>query len=431
MGLTVNVENSFVMKNTISNQKNQNRKLLFFKGFRFDKNGVITVLLLSLLTGAMLVQSGCSAKVTNDTKEKQERLSALKDEMLKLRQEISKLEAELNNEASGNSVAVTLKQIEKEDFRHFVNVMGKVQSDQNLLVSPEAAGNIVSINVKEGDRVTKGQVLARLNTDALDRSVQEVEVSLDMARTLFERQETLWKQNIGSEVQFLQAKSNKESLEKRLEALKAQKAMAVVTSPVNGIVDELIQKRGEIAGPSIPFARVVNLDDIYITADVSESYLNMVKKGDPVEIEFPVLGKSVQATIARTSSVIDPDSRTYRIRVEMQNKDGQIRPNLMAVLKLCTFHDEAAIVVPSLLVKTDFTGQFLFIASEEEGKMVARKRYIESGLKDNSVVLVRSGLDAGSKIITEGFAQVVDGTQLLIKNQMTATGAGEEQASRH
>lgn len=396
-----------------------------------DRNRLVTRLAVVLLVAVGLIQGGCSAKITDDTREKQERLATLKEQLLQLNQEIAQLEADLRDKNSGNQVAVTLKEVVNQDYKHFVDVMGQVQSDQNLLVSPESMGNIVNILVKEGDRVVKGQVLARLNTDALDRSIQEMEVSLGLARTLFERQQTLWNQNIGSEVQYLQAKSNMESLGKRLEGLKAQKDMAVITAPVNGVVDELIQKKGEIAGPSMPFARVVNLDQVYITADVSEVYLNQVKKGDLVEIEFPVLKKTVSATIARTSSVIDPDNRTFRIRVELSNRDGQIRPNLMAVLKLCTYRNADAIVVPSLLVKTDFTGQFLFVAHPENGQMVARKQYIESGLKDNSVVLVDSGLNPGMKIITEGFAQVVDGSLLEVKEAAVPVSSPSAEALVH
>ncbi len=367
------------------------------------------------LLSVTVLQSGCSATVEDQKKEKQARLDKYKGELVELRKKIANLESELNVETSRNVVAVGLKVIERENFRHFVNVMGKVKSDQNILVSPESPGNIVSILIKEGDHVSKGQVLAQLNTEALDRSIQEVEVNLELARTLFQRQEILWKQNIGSEVQFLEAKSNKESLEKRLEGLKAQKGMGAVKSPVNGVVDELLQKRGEIAGPSIPFARVVNLDNIYVTADVSESFLTNIKKGDQVEIEFPIIEKTITASIDRTSSVIDADSRTFRIRVDLKNTDRLIRPNLMAVLKLCTYQNKEAIVVPSLIIKKDFTGEFLFIAVEEEGKLLARKKYIETGLKDNSVILVNKGLEPGMQIITEGFAQVVDGTQLQVK----------------
>src|SRR5690606_26868566 len=151
---------------------------------------------------------------------------------------------------------------------------------QNLVVSPETSGNITEILVKEGDRVNKGAVLARLNTDALDRSVQEVEVNLDLAKTMFERQELRWTQSIGREVQYLLAKSNKETLERRLEGLRAQQAMAVISAPVSGIVDDLLQRKGEMASPTLPFARIVNLDKVYITGDVAEVYLNKIKEGD-------------------------------------------------------------------------------------------------------------------------------------------------------
>jgi len=401
----------------ISNFKKQNRETGNLSGLLnvVGKN-IIQTLASGLFVAILLLQAGCSGKAVDETKEKQQRLSSLRDEMVKLKSEIDILEAEIKGETTQNRVSVTLLNIKKESFNNYVNAMGKVQSDKNLLVSPESPGNIISIQVKEGDQVTKGQVLARLNSDAMDRSIQEMGISLDLASTLFERQDILWKQNIGSEVQYLQAKSNKESLEKRLESLKAQKAMAVITSPVNGVVDQLIQKQGEMASPSSPFARVVNLENIYITADLSENYLNKVKKGDSVRIEFPVLEKTVQAIITRTSSVIDPDNRTFRVRVDLPNNDGQIRPNLMAVLKLRTYHNEAAIVVPSLLVKTDFTGQFLYVANKEDGNLVARKKYIESGIKDNSVVLISKGLEPGNLVITEGYAQVIDGTLIQEKS---------------
>lgn len=405
------------MKHMISNFSKQSRETgSSVRLLSVINKNIIHVLASGFFVAMILLQSGCSAKNADETKEKQKRLSSLRDDMVKLKTEIDVLEAELKGEVAQNMVSVSLLTVKKENFNHYVNAMGKVQSDQNLLVSPETQGNIVSIQVKEGDQVYKGQVLARLNADAMDRSIQEMQISLDLASTLFERQDILWKQNIGSEVQYLQAKSNKESLEKRLESLKAQKAMAVITSPVNGVVDQLIQKQGEMASPASPFARIVNLENIYITADLSENYLNKVKKGDSIQIDFPVLGKTVEAIVTRTSSFIDPDSRTFRVRVDLPNKDGQIRPNLMAVLKLRTYHNEAAIVVPSLLVKTDFTGEFIYVAINENDNLVARKKYIESGMKDNSVVLVSKGLEPGNLVISEGYAQVIDGTLVQVKN---------------
>ncbi len=368
------------------------------------------VLLLFALAGF-----GCSSKVADDRQEKEDQLAAYRSEMDGLKKKISILESELSATAEKGLVNVSLTAVKEERFEHFIEVLGTVQSDQNLMVSPETSGNIIEILVKEGDRVNKGSVLARLNTDALDRSIQEMEVNLDLAQTMFERQELLWNQSIGSEVQYLQAKSNKETLERRLEGLKAQGAMSVITSPVSGVVDNLLQRKGEMASPVVPFARIVNLDKIYITGDVAEVYLNKIKEGDSVLVEFPVLNLSVPEVITRTSSVLDADSRTFRIRVDMMNRNQKILPNLMAVFKLQTYQRPNAIVVPSILIKRDFDGQFLFVAeTNDENREVARKRYIKSTINDNNQTVIDSGLEPGDRIITEGYAQVTDGALLNI-----------------
>ncbi|ASB48993.1 efflux RND transporter periplasmic adaptor subunit [Alkalitalea saponilacus] len=373
---------------------------------------IIRIVVVSII----LVLHGCGARVADEEQDKRNQLAEYRAQVDELRQKIAQLEYELDNNSDRSRVNVGLNELSETVFEHFIEVMGRVQSDRNLIVRPEAAGNIVDILVKEGDYVRKGDIMARLNTDALDRSIQEMEVNLDLANTMYERQAKLWNQNIGSEVQYLQAKSNKESLERRLEGLQAQRAMAVVTSPVNGVVDEVIQKQGEMAGPSVPFARVVNVEQLYVTADVAERHLTSVRSGDSVSVRFPVLGTTRTETINRTSSVIDPDSRTFRIRVEMDNPGNRIKPNLMAVLQLRTYRNSEALVVPSILIKQDFTGQFLFIAEEENGNYVSRKRYITTGLNHNNNTVVESGLYPGDKVITEGFALVVDGTLLNVNN---------------
>jgi RND family efflux transporter MFP subunit len=358
---------------------------------------------------------GCSSKVADERQDKEEQLAEYRSEMDDLQKKISDLESELLATAEKGVVNVSLTTVREERFEHFIEVLGSVQSDQNLVVSPETSGNILEILVKEGDRVNKGAVLARINTDALDRSIQEMEVNLELAKTMFERQELLWNQSIGSEVQYLQAKSNKETLERRLEGLRAQQAMAVITAPVSGVVDDLLQRKGEMATPGIPFARIVNLDQIYITGDVAEVYLGKISKGDSVLVNFPVLDLTIPEVVTRTSSVLDSDSRTFRIRVDMLNKNQQILPNLMAVFKLQTYDRPNAIVVPSILVKKDFDGAFLFVAdTNDDNIQVARKRYIKSSINDNNKTVIDSGLEPGDRIITEGFAQVADGSLLNI-----------------
>ena len=367
-----------------------------------------------LFVGLIALLTACSATSNDEKKEKEEELKTYKKELNDLKKKIAKLEEELSVGADDAAVSVVASPIEYRLYEHFVDVTGSVQADKNIIVSPESPGKIVSIDVKEGDKVKKGQILARLNTDMIERNLDEVKINLELATTTFERQTNLWKQNIGSEMEYLQAKSQKEGLEHKLEALEAQLDMAHVRAPINGIVDDIIQKQGEMAGPSMPFARLVNIDQVYITADISETYLQKIKAGDEVELSFPVLNTQINAKIFRTSSVIDPDSRTFRARINLNNKSGDIKPNMLAVLKLRTFTQENAIVVPSILVKKDFSGEFVFIATEKDGQMMAKKQYIKSGIKDNNNTLVTEGLNVSDQLITKGFAQVVDGSPISL-----------------
>ena len=364
---------------------------------------ILAIILISLL-------AACSG--TTDKKAKEQQLAEYKKELSRLKKEISKLEKELAEESGTNVVNVYVEPVKQSEFRHYVDVSGNVNADKNIVVSPETGGNIVSINVKEGDRVKKGQILGRLNTEMIERTIKEVQINYDLAVTTYNRRKNLWDQNIGSEMEYLQAKSQKESLEQKLQSLKAQLDMALIKSPIDGVVDEIIQKIGEIAGPQIPFARVVNLDKLYITADVSEMYLPQIHKGEEVEIDFPVIGKKIEKKIYRVSNIIDPSSRTFRVRVNLNNEDDLIKPNMMAVLKLLIYSNDSAIVVPSILVKKDFTGEFIFIAEKEGGKWYARKRYLVTGIKNNNETVVLEGLKEGDALIVKGYAQVVDGAEV-------------------
>lgn len=363
--------------------------------------------LLSLILIAVLFS--CS---TNDKKAKEEQLNEYKQELSRLKKEITKLEKELADESGNNIVNVITKPVVYSRFRHYVDVAGSVKADKNILLSPEAGGNIISINVKEGDKVRKGQILGRLNTEMIERTIKEVQINYDLAVTTFKRRKNLWDQNIGSEMEFLQAKSKKEALEQKLESMKAQLDMALIKSPIDGVVDDIFQKTGEIAGPQIPFARIVNIDKLYLIADVSEMYLTKIHQGDEVEIDFPVINKKITKKVFRVSSVIDPSSRTFRVRVNLDNKDKMIKPNMMAVLKLLIYSSDSSIVVPSILVKKDFTGKFIFIAEKQDSKWYARKRYLETGITNNNKTVVTEGLKEGDMVIIKGYAQVVDGSQI-------------------
>ena len=362
----------------------------------------------------IVLMAACSPNTDNDKADKQKQLNQYKTELSALKKSIVKLEKELAVGRKEGAVNVETTTVKAELYEHFIDVSGQVETDKNIIISPESAGKIISINVKEGDRVQKGTVLARLNTEMTQRALAQIKISLKLATTTFERQKNLWDQNIGSEMEYLQAQSTKESLEQQKEALEAQLDLAVVRAPITGVVDEIIQKQGEMAGPQLPFARLVNIDHVYIIADVSEIYLQQIKAGDAVNVEFPVIDQNIEAEIYRTSSVIDPDSRTFRLRIDLNNKQNDIKPNMLAILKLRTFEAPNAVIVPSILVKKDFSGEFIFVAEEVEGRLKAKKRYIESGIKDNNSTLVTKGIEAGDQVITKGYAQVVDGSAISL-----------------
>lgn len=361
----------------------------------------------------VVVLASCSAgNAGNGEKSKQAELAKYKQQMHDLQLKIDELEKELDADAKIEYKQVVLSQVKPETFEHFLEVTGRVEADQELNVSPEGSGQIMEIKVKEGEFVKEGTVLAVLNSDPIDKTIEQIKINLDLAKTTFERQKNLWEQHIGSEMQFLQAKSNKEALEKQLENLKAQKDMSIIKAPVDGTIDEIYQKQGQIASPQIPFARLVNIQKIKVYADVAETYLTKIKEGAEATISFPAINKDVKTKIQMIGNYIDPNNRTFRIRLNLMNKDNLIKPNMDAVVKLRDYVAENAIVIPSLLIKEDFKGKYTYIAAQKGDTLTAKKLYITTGVSDNNMTEVTSGLTPDMKVITEGFAQVVDGTPI-------------------
>ncbi|MCW0483856.1 efflux RND transporter periplasmic adaptor subunit [Gaoshiqia sediminis] len=360
------------------------------------------------------VLASCAGTPDNSVEAKRKQLTDYKKQRLDLETKIAELEKELDANSEVKYVNVKALALEPRLFEHFVEVTGKVEADQEVNVSPEGSGKIIDILVREGQHVQKGTVLANLNTDMLDQSIAEAKIGLELAQTTFDRQKNLWDQKIGSELQFLQAKSNKESMERRLESLQAQKEMAVIKSPVDGVVDVIFQKKGEIASPQFPFAKVVNISRIKIYGDVAESYLTKVKTDNPVSISFPAISRNTEARITQIGNYIDPNNRTFRIRLDLSNPDGMIKPNMIAILKIRDYVSESAFVVPSLLIKSDFRGKYTYVVDESDPIKRARKVYVTTGVSANNLTEVTEGLGANMKVISEGFDQVIDGSAVHI-----------------
>lgn len=363
-----------------------------------------------IVIAAAIMFVACSAPIANDEVAKRQQLQAYKQQMHELKQKIEMLEKELSSQEILDVVNVKVSEIQAETFEHFIEVNGKVEAEMNVDVSPESAGVITEVFVTEGQVVSKGFVMAKLSTDILDRTVEELNIQLELATTNYNRQKNLWDQNIGSEMQFLQAKNNMESLEKRIESVKSQIKMAEIKSPVNGIIDIVYQKKGHIGSPQIPFAKVVNISQIKVYADVSESYITRVKKGDTVKVYFPALNSEVESPIQQIGNTIDPNNRTFRVRINLSNPENMVKPNLVSVVRICDYKAENAIVVPSLYIKEDFKGDYSFIAENVDGKNLAKKVYVKLGVTNNNMTEVTEGLEAGMKIISEGYDQISDGT---------------------
>ncbi|WP_163715951.1 efflux RND transporter periplasmic adaptor subunit [Mangrovibacterium lignilyticum] len=365
---------------------------------------------LLFIAGISLLMASCSGTVDNSPEAKRKQLSELKQQKQQLEIEITQLEDELDADRDIEYINIKTTTAQQQLFEHFIEVTGKVEADQEVNVSPEGSGIITEILVKEGQFVTKGTKLASLNTDMLEQNIEEAKISLELAQTTFDRQKNLWDQKIGSEIQFIQAKSNKESMERRLESLLAQKDMAQVKSPVDGTVDMIFLKNGEIAGPQIPFARVVNINKIKIYGDIAETYLTKVDKKENVVVEFPAIDRQLTSKIDQIGNYIDPNNRTFRVRLNVDNKDNLIKPNMISILKIRDYVADSAIVMPSLLVKHDFKGEYTFVVDDSQDVKKAKKVYIKTGVSNNNMTEITEGIAAGMLVISEGFDQVIDGT---------------------
>ncbi len=365
--------------------------------------------IITLLTAAIFVVA-CSKPAGDDEAAKRKQLQEYKQQVHDLQEKITALETDLEGNEKDEVVNVKVVELKPQLFEHFIEVTGKVESEYNINVSPETSGIINEIFVTEGQDVSKDFVMAKLNTNILERTLEELEVQLDLASTTFKRQKNLWDQHIGSEMQYLQAKNSQESLEKRIESVKTQIALAEVKAPIDGVVDVVYQEKGDIGGPQTPFAKVVNISKIKIYADVSESYITAIKKGAKVNVFFPALNRELQTTIQRIGNTIDPNNRTFRVRLDINNANKTIKPNLVSIVRFRDYVAENAIVVPSLYIKQDFKGDYAYISDESNGKTVAKKVYVTTGVTNNNMTEVTDGLDAGMKIISEGYSQVASGT---------------------
>jgi membrane fusion protein, multidrug efflux system len=339
-------------------------------------------------------------------------LERLKAEREKLNNQIAQLESVANNNNNSNQPRVAPVKVEparNNEFRHYIEVQGNVESESCVNVPAESPGIVQRILVKRGEAVSRGQLLAELDASIIQSSIDQIVTGLELATTMYERQKRLWDQKIGSEVQYLQAKTGKESLEKQLATLNEQLKMTRITSPISGTVDEVIVREGEMAAPGFPAFRVVQLTNLKVRANLSENHITSVKPNDPVTVRFPLLNRELQLKVNAVSQVIDPNSRTFSIEIRIPQSETGIKPNMLAVLVVNNYVNDGAISVPLNSVQQNGHGQFLFVAENENGQMQARRRNVKIGLAYANRVEVLEGLKAGENVIVFGHQNLADG----------------------
>ncbi|MCK5221790.1 MAG: efflux RND transporter periplasmic adaptor subunit, partial [Candidatus Aminicenantes bacterium] len=348
---------------------------------------------------------GCSSGI--DKEKVKTEIQKKKDEIVSLKTEIKALEEDLKNNGMSDAVfkiLVSVKKIKAENFEHFHNVNGIVEAVKEAYISPEIGGTIQSIKVVEGQRVKQNELLAVVNSRVIRSSISELKHSLKLADTLFEKRAGLWKKNIGSEIQYLEAKNQKESLANKIKTLNEQLSMTLIRAPFDGIIDNIDKKKGELAVPGLPIMQIVDISNVYIKADVSEAYLSSVRVGDESTITFPSYPSILRkGNIIRVGIVINPQNRTFQVTLKLTNSNEMLKPNIVAVLELRDFSEAKAMIVPSIIVKNDSEGSYLYRLKNSETGSIAEKIYVNSGKVNRDMIMIRSGIEFGDEIIMKGY----------------------------
>lgn len=374
---------------------------------------------ISLALVFVVALAACGKKSTDELAKKQEELTKKQEKLSTLQSEISTLEkeiAELDTTPRDNALPVMVMEIANGEFKNPFQVQGLVESNQNVMVSPEVPANVSQIHVVEGQRVSKGQIIASLDGSIAGAQIKELENALSLAKINFEKQERLWKKKIGSEMQYLQAKNQYENLQKSLETAQTQLGKYTLRSPINGTVDAIMANPGELVGgmTSGPVARIVNLRDIKIKANVSERYVGQIKAGQVVKVRFPSLGIETEEKVAAVSNVIDINNRTFVAYIKPSKNLDLMKPNLLALITAYDFVQTEAISIPTKLVRNDGTDNFVYTVKSTGSKKEVQKTIIEIEKQFPDETVVKSGLAPGDLIITEGVNSVIVGDQVKI-----------------
>jgi RND family efflux transporter MFP subunit len=379
---------------------------------------------------ALLFAVSCGEKVQERSLEKAiengdiSELKSIKAELSKKQHELVGQLERVSNEIAKLDTAkraplVSTLEIKPQMFKHYIEVQAGFDTEQNVLLFAEYNGTLTDVLVKDGEKVNKGQLLAKIDEGGLSQQLLQAEVQAELSKTTFERQEKLWKQDIGSEMQYLQAKTNYEAQQRIVGQLRKQLDKTRIKAPFAGVVDEIMIEEGNMVGPAAGgVIRLINLDKMYAKADIPEVYVSSVKKGKKVDVFIPVLQDTIDAEISQVNNFINPENRTFKIEARVKNEDWNIKPNMNAKLRIADYVADSTLLIPKNVISEDAEGRkYIFIAADQKGKMAtAKKQFVELGLSEGDYYEVLKGITPGNKVISEGARIVLDGQKVEILN---------------
>ncbi len=361
-------------------------------------------------------------KKSNDLRLIQQKKTEISNKINELQKELKSLN-DLIFELDENQkfTLVSTKKLSFESFKHYIEFQGSVESDKNLVLYPEIPGIIKSIKVKEGEKVKKGATLIELSSTGAKAMLDQLNLKLKLAKTIYERQLNLWNEKIGSEIQFLKAKTDFLSVEKEIIQVKDQLSKTKIIAPFDGVVDDLITKTGSNVSPGItPILRIINLDQVKVSAEIPETHLPFIKKGSEVEVFFPVISKKLKANVSLVGNVINPNNRNFRIEALIKNKDLDLKPNMTAKISINDYHNPKAILVNQKNIFENSSNEHLVYkiipSSKNRKNFVVTETKVKLGKNSKNKIEIIKGLNPGDIIIQEGNRMVKNNQIVRIEN---------------
>lgn len=357
--------------------------------------------------------AACGGQTDNSLEGKKKQLAELKTQAKDLNAQITKLDAEIKAadpslKAVEKVIPVVTQALQTRSFRSFIEVQGTVETKNTATATPRMAGTYTVVYVREGQTVKAGQLLAKIDNAILKDQVAALKQQLELANTVYEKQKGLWDQKIGTEIQYLQAKNNKEALEKNITVLNTQNDLYNVYAPISGAVERVMAKTGEVAAPGMPLASIVNLGELKATANVPDTYLSNVKMGDAVKVKLPDLGREINARVTFISKLVNPANRTFKIEAAIPSS-ANIKPNMVSVLNIADINKANALVIKQNYIQSTEEGDIVYVAATEGNKKVAKARKVTTGVSYNGEIEITGGLQVGDLLVTEGYQDLVDG----------------------